>query len=126
MTICERCPDYPCSTLCPRAERYVAQDHVPQRETPCPEAPRDPIPVSLEEIQSCNAEGCLNFPFLSKLQNKLLHGFYYEGKTYRELAFQFSGKGNGERLSICRVRYELYRARLKISNFSSKGKETRA
>ena len=53
----------------------------------------------------------LHFPFLTPLQNKCLHLFYFEGKSYKEIAISLSGNRSKTQLSQTQVRRQLHSAK---------------
>lgn len=132
--LCQDCPKKDsCIQLCSKAERYVSQDYVSQRETTYPHVtdkanatknlPLDNIDYHLnqkthqetiEQVISYHLnERTLNFPFLSELQNKCLYLFYFEGLSYAEIARNL--KQDKSKINYC-IRI----AKQRISQFSSK------
>ena len=111
-----------CVELCEKAERYVGQDHVSQRESTKPEWLLDLLRVHVtlhkhEDIASYFQEDSLSFDFLTPLQNKILYLFYFEGLTYKEIAFHLSNQYR--QLSSSDVNYQIRSAKQRISQFLS-------
>ena len=89
-----------CKSLCKKAEKYADQDYIYQRESTHPnyilEILSEKVSVyQLGEMASYFNEDSVNFPFLTKLQNKILKMFYFDGLSYREIAFRISGNRKG-------------------------------
>jgi DNA-binding NarL/FixJ family response regulator len=130
---CTKCKKYStCTTLCKKAEKYVSQDHVSQREIllqPIQDRVKNdrrtarlntPLEladlfedVDLVQIASFFTEKKVDFPFLTPLQNKILHLFYFEGQSYAEIAMRVN-------IRVKAVDNQLVRARKKIKGFFSK------
>ena len=123
MRKCEICGKKSRTKLCENCEKYVNQDYKSQRELP---TDRDIIeemyelhqnPHTLSELQSYFAEPSVNFDFLNKLQNKILHLVFFEGKKYSEVSQLLGINKNA-------VRGNLTRARAKIrATFSTNRKD---
>jgi len=99
--LCQECPKKEsCVELCLKAERWINKDHVSQREITFPNIGRENLNTpldnlnhhktlhSLPELVSFFNEDNVNFPFLSGLQNKCLHLFYFQGLTYKQIAMR--------------------------------------
>ena len=135
MEICSNCPKRSrCTELCKKAEAYVSRDHVSQREltfSPIAETEND-LPIdtlyyyltnvraggtglTFNHLASYFGESELNFPFLTRLQNKCLQLFYFEGLSYMRIAQRVHKKQSV-------VKGQLQRARAKIRSFISNSK----
>ncbi len=94
--LCQDCPKKPtCIELCERAEKYVNKDYISLRESTHLEWMLDLLSVHVKvihhnEIKTYFTSENVSFPFLSDLQNNCLHLFYFEGLTYKEIAFRLS------------------------------------
>lgn len=121
--LCQECKKRDkCVKLCPEAEKYVNRDRVSQRESCHEDYVLDWLnlhvsPHPFSALVSFWQEDNLNFPFLSPLQNKCLHLFYFEGLSYVEIAFRLSNQYR--QVSSHKVRGQIYRAKQKIREFSS-------
>lgn len=124
MSLCTQCPKRAtCTSLCEEAEKYVNQDYVAQREFPQSELKLDLLSIhiktpTLKELENYFSESDVSFPFLSDLQNKCLYLFYFEGLSYREIAFQLSNQYR--QVSSRAVKHQLARARKEIVAFFPK------
>ena len=112
-----------CTELCEDAEKYVNRDHVSQKEiivSRIPESKGKNLPIDnayyhagANDLSSYFTESQVELSFLTPLQNKCLHLFYFEGLTYAEIAQRVN----------CRVKvvdHCIYNARRKIRGISSK------
>ena len=120
--LCQECSKKEsCVELCLKAEKWVNSDHVSQRELPCNEFTLEYLnyisPVKWQTIASYHHVESLEFPFLSDLQNKCLHLFYFQGLTYKQIAFRLSGRYR--KLSLKAVKGQLARAKKKIRSICS-------
>ncbi|MCP3684300.1 MAG: sigma-70 family RNA polymerase sigma factor [bacterium] len=117
MKTCEECKKRSdCTELCDRVEKYISQDYKYQRELAVSEQIIDAISqgeLIWPGLTSYFHESAVNFPFLTPLQNRVLHQFHFEGKTYKEIAMAMSGN-NKYRLSRNAVKGQIARARAKI------------
>lgn len=116
--------------MCNGAEKWANQDHIAQRESPKPEWLLDLLNVHVtlckhKDIASYFQEYGLSFSFLPPLQNKILHLFYFQGLTYKQIAQHLSGghpyKKNNIRAKD--VDHLIYSAKRKISGFLSDYRE---
>ena len=129
--LCQDCPKKPtCQELCERAEKRVSQDYVFQRERTYPHVNSkgdanknlklDNIsfhvsPYKFSILSSYFKHDKLNFSFLTKLQNKCLHMFYFDGLTYNQIAMRVR-KGKSK------IKYQLYLAKRQILAKSTKNR----
>jgi len=125
--LCQECSEKPtCTELCERAERYSNRDYVYQRELPCPEFTLEYLawkaPIEWAVLANYHHEESVNFPFLTNLQNKCLHLFYFEGFTYRQIASCLSG-GYRRSIPANAVDYQLRKARKDILRFFAISRE---
>ena len=121
MRKCIECEKYEnCTELCERVENYSNKDYISQREKTFPQVPnrsnstknltldniaqhmRD-VP-QLVELSSYFTEEKVSFPFLSDLQNKCLHLFYFHGLSYTEIAMRVNRR-------VRHVKHCLYKAK---------------
>ena len=128
MKPCTECPKYSeCTELCDRAEKYVDQDHIAQREVTFTEDFLELLqiqsPFTWPEMASFFKAESVNFPPLTPLQNKILHLFYFEGLSYREIARAVSGNRSKTKINQSAVDYQLRKARAEILRFSSTNRE---
>lgn len=132
--LCQDCKKKPtCKSLCPKAEKYVRQDYVSQRESPLSEVRSNANAsmnmhvdsvfqyISSHSFQELSGyysadDQTLKFPFLSKLQNKALYMAYYEGLSYRDIAWKLHIRED-------KLNNQIYSAKQKILKFSSKSEE---
>ena len=130
--LCQECPKKEsCVELCEKAEKWVNKDHVSQRELTFPQVTdgeRGKVRLNLlldladfhsafkhSELSSFFNESKVDFPFLTPLQNKCLHLFYFQGLTYKQIAHQLTyseriGYGRTN-FSQTQVKYRLKRAK---------------
>lgn len=139
--LCQDCPKKEtCTELCEKAERHIRKDHVSQREKIFPhirESWESNLNPHLDnfsyhlglynpsEISSYFTEESVNFPFLTPLQNKILHLFYFQGLTYKQIASRLSSAnqhGVYVQLPSKAVDNQLVRARKEIQGFFSKNR----
>ena len=135
--LCQECSEKPtCVELCEKAEKWVNQDHVSQREMTFPqvaEGERGKIRLNLildlfnlrsntphSELVSYFTEEKVSFPFLPNLQNKCLHLFYFGGYSRAEIAKRLSGNRSKTKLNQNAVKHQLSKARKEIVSFFSK------
>jgi len=125
--LCQECSKWKrCKRLCKKAERYVNQDYVSQRERPIPplrEKDEARFNSNLDNINYHSSVEHLvaeyplcDFPFLTDLQNKCLQMFYAGELTYWEIARNL--KINKYKVDNC-----IRSAKRDISRFFSKQKE---
>lgn len=134
--LCQNCPPKKksvCKTLCPKAEKYVRQDHVSQRESPLSEVREyanatmnmhtDNVfyYISSHSFQELNdyysaEQQIFQFPFLSTIQNKALYLFYFDGLSYAEIARNL-------KQDKTTLNNQIYSAKQKISKFFTKNEE---
>lgn len=76
---------------------------------------------SLSDLASNFTEDSLNLPFLTKLQNRILKMFYFDGLSYKEIAFRISGNRKGA-YSCDAISWQIRLAKRRIIQFSSKVK----
>ena len=121
MKPCTECKKYAtCTELCEKAENYVSQDHVSQREPTFAECGiNNNTPHSWEELVAYLNENKIDFPFLTKSENKILHLFYCDGLTCRKIAKAVSGNRSKTKINQNAVRVRLQRLRAKICAFYS-------
>ena len=120
--LCQECSKKSeCVELCLKAEKWINGDHVYQREQLFPhvrETWEGSVNPHLDnfyclnfykqpEIASYFAEENVCFPFLSDLQNKCLHLFYFKGLTYKQIAMRVNRR-------VGKVRYRIYWAKQAI------------
>ena len=115
--LCQDCKKKPnCVKLCPAAEKWVNQDHVALREIPKPQWLLDRISIKAKpahrDLSNYFSHERVEFPFLTPIQNKILHLFYFEGLTYNEIAFKM-------KIQRKAVDNQLCKAKEKIKGFSS-------
>ena len=119
--LCQNCSKRPtCKKPCERLNRDLSKHTRAQRELPiASEAALSVMyhdvgysgnPHSYAEILSAFSEDNFSLPFLTPLQNKCIHLFYFEGKTYKEIAFRLSGNRKGS-CSCGQVRDRLHSAK---------------
>ena len=134
--LCQDCSKKPtCTELCPEAEKWVNKDHVSQRELTYPQVrnrnnasknlPLDNLFYYLRgfpqsEVAEFFTEDNVSFPFLTSLQNKCLHLFYFGGCSYAEIAKRLSGNRSKTKLNQSAVNQQLRKSRMKIIQFFSK------
>ncbi len=124
MKTCEECKKRSdCVELCDRVEKYISQDYKYQRELTQPEWIMDWFLGTVSthdvaEVVSYFNEKSVDFPFLSPLQNKILHLFHFEGKTYKEIARALSGNKSKSKINQNAVKWQLQSARKKITSIS--------
>jgi len=78
------------------------------------------------EVAGYFTEPGLNFPFLTGFQNKVLHLFYFEGKTYKQIARIVSGnkfKGLRHGTNTQAIKNQLKSAKNKIRAHIQKNTE---
>jgi hypothetical protein len=128
--LCQECKKKPtCTKLCERAEKWVNQDHVSLREIPKPEwllarlNVKAKPPHKLPVLQSYFSQEKINFPFLTPLQNKCLHLFYFEGLSYKQIARSLSGGKRKLKINHTQVSYQIRSAKCQILQFSSDYRE---
>ena len=129
--LCQDCPKKnTCTELCEKTEKYVNQDYKYLRELPCDENLIEYLNYVIDknwpELVSYFTEELVNFPFLTPLQNKTLHLFYFQGLTYKQIARHLNGGRNpstANRLSVNAVDYQLRKARKEILRFYSISEE---
>ena len=131
--LCQECSKKSeCVELCQKAEKWVNSDHVSQRElifSQIQEGEAGSIRLNTaldlanfystfnhSELSSYFTESEVCFPFLSDLQNKCLHLFYFQGLTYKQIAQHLSGghPNNLNNIRAVHVRYQLYWAKQSI------------
>lgn len=135
--LCQECSKRStCEELCLKAQKYVGQDHVAQRELPVsPIRDNDDtrFNTELDLIFHHSGIGSLaslihdSYPhegisFLTPLQNTILRMFYNEGLTYRQIARALSGNPSKREINHYAVKGQIQRAKQKIRSFSSKNK----
>ncbi len=101
-----------CKDLCDRVEKYANQDYRYQRELAVSETIIDAISqgeLIWPELTSFFHESSIDFSFLTPLQNKILHLFHFEGKTYKQIATAYNIRSNA-------VKWQLQSARKKITS----------
>lgn len=133
--LCQECSRREsCKFLCKKAEKYARRDHVAQRERTVsiirantnanlnlPEDNHAQIyPYSWKQLASYFSEDSLNFLFLTKLQNKILKMFYFDGLSYGEIARALSGGWNNRGINQDSVSWQLRYAKRRIIQISSK------
>jgi len=112
--LCQECSKKPnCTELCEETEKYVSQDHVAQRESPKPEWLLDALSVHVTlhrhpDIVGYFQESGLDFKGLTPLQNKILHMFYFDGLSYKQIARALSGNRSKTKINQSDVRYQLH------------------
>ena len=127
--LCQECKKKSeCVELCEKAEKWVNGDHVYQREQIFPhvrEIWEGSVNSHLDnfsclnfykqpEIASYFAEENVCFPFLSDLQNKCLHLFYFKSLTYKQIASCLSSAnqhGVYLKLPSDKVKYQIKKAK---------------
>ena len=131
--LCQECKkrDH-CVALCAKAEKWVSQDHVSQRELPT-------SPIRDKDDANFNTELDLIFyhsgigplssliseypheaiSFLTPLQTTILRMFHNDGLTYKQIAFRLSGNRKGS-YSCDAVDYQIRSAKQKLLRFFSK------
>jgi len=119
--LCQECSKKEtCQELCLEAEIYASRDYKRGRESPQVEFVLEYLntdsvyPYTYQEMVSYYKEAEVNFPFLTDLQNKCLHLFYFEGKTYKQIARAMSGNRSKTKLNQRQVRRQLYLAKRAI------------
>ncbi len=124
--LCQDCPKREsCAELCAKAERYVGQDEKKyQRErTYGSSVVLDILGYrSRHNWQDCSTywiAQSVNFSELTPTQNKCLHLFYFEGLSYKQIAFRLSGNRKGA-YSCDNIDYCIRSAKRRILRFSSK------
>jgi hypothetical protein len=128
--LCQNCPKRnTCTEPCAALKRELKKHERYQREATTGSDDtldflvNNPLvsPYDYEEMEGFfSSETEVNFPFLTPLQNKCLQLFYFEGKSYKQIAFQIAGNGRGK-LSYSQVRRQLHSAKRAIrEHFSYK------
>ncbi len=123
--LCQDCSKKPtCVELCEKAERHVNRKYISQRETTFPTISIENLNLTLDnlsyyksihtfpELSSYFNEPGVNFPFLSELQNKCLHLFYFHGLTYKQIAYRLSNQY--QQCLSHQIRYRIYKAKRTI------------
>ena len=115
--LCQECPKKEsCVRLCLSAEKWINKSNISQRELPCNEPTLEYFnyrsPVKWKTLASYHQVESLEFKFLSDIQNKCLHLFYFEGLTYKQIAYRLSNQY--QRLLSHGVRWQLYTAKQTI------------
>ena len=110
--LCQECSKKSeCVELCERVSKHLRRYSAYLRELPCTEftleyldyrAPTDWD--TLADYHTLEENEKINFPFLSDLQNKCLHLFYFKGLTYKQVAIRTNHK-------VRSVRHQLYKAK---------------
>ena len=123
--LCQNCKKKPtCIKLCERAEKWVNQDYRYQRELCVPEKTLEILEQiridkgihDWKQVASYFSAQKINFPFLTSLQNKILHKFFFEGLQDKQIAFRLSGNRKGS-YSCGAIRKQRSRAYAKIRHF---------
>lgn len=124
--LCQECRKKDtCIELCERVKNWVDQDYVSQRELVEPEWLLEWLNIKAmpsykwQEIISYFTDERVNFPFLTSIQNKILHLFYFEGLSYRKIARAMSGTPAKRKINHYEVKSQIYLAKRQILNFSS-------
>ena len=111
-----------CTELCEKTEKYVNQDYKYLRELPCDENLIEYLNYVIDknwpELVSYFTEELVNFPFLTPLQNKIIHLFYFQGLTYKQIARAMSGNRK-YKINREQVSYQLRSAKRRILQFFS-------
>jgi hypothetical protein len=138
--LCQECKKKPtCKKLCERAEKWINQDYISQREWIFPHVrdrrkanlnlPLDNIyqhtkaPHQIDEITSFLNSIEISL-VLTPLQNKCIHLFYIDGFSYKQIAFRLSNQYHQH--SSRQIKYQIHLAKRRIVSFFSKnvrGKE---
>ena len=132
--LCQECPKKEsCVELCQKAEKWVNGDHVSQRELMFSCISEENLNLTIDnlnhhksiyshqELVSYFNEPSVNFPFLSDLQNKCLHLFYFQGLTYKQIAYRLSNQYR--RVLSHQVKYRIKKAKqlIRAHMFNSEG-----
>jgi len=133
--LCQECPKKPqCKEACQELNEDLKKHERYQRETTISSdeilsfLANDPdvFPYKYGEMVRFFLPGQpLNFKFLTPLQNKILHLFYFDGRTYKQIATNLSG-GSGKtkrQLNANVIRRQIYLAKQKIRNFFYNSRE---
>lgn len=132
--LCQNCPKRDtCTEPCAALKRELKKHERYQREVTTGSddildfLANSPLvsPYDYEEMEGFfSSETEVNFPFLTPLQNKCLQLFYFEGKSYKQIASSLSSAnqhGVFVRLSSTQVRRQLHSAKRAIrEHFSYK------
>ena len=123
MELCSKClKRETCVELCPKAERYVNQDHVKMREL----VSSNIVDMALDredeelihiEIASYLSCGDVNFECCTSLENRILKMFYIDKFTHKQIAHRLSNQHR--RLLSTAVKQRLKRVRVKLRHFFS-------
>jgi len=138
--LCQECPKKSeCVELCLKAEKWVNSDHVSQRElifSQVQEGEAGSIRLNTaldlanfystfnhSELSSYFTESEVCFPFLSDLQNKCLHLFYFEGLTYKQIARAMSGNRSKTKINQSQIKYRIKKAKqlIRAHMFKNRG-----
>jgi DNA-binding NarL/FixJ family response regulator len=90
--MCARCAEREtCRNLCPAAERYACKDFVNLRERyhSRPVVSVNQSSSAWERIQDTTYTDLPEYSFLSDMENKLLHSYWFQGRSYAEIAKQY-------------------------------------
>lgn len=129
--LCQDCKKRPtCKKPCEALEKELKKQERYQREVSIYHEDtldflvNDPLvfPYDYGEMEGFfSSKKPTNFSFLTPLQNKCLHLFYFEGKSYKQIAISMSGNRSKTQLSQTQVRDQLHSAkRLIRQHFSHK------
>lgn len=126
--LCQNCSKRTtCQKPCEKLEKDLAKVTVKRpRETPKEESELESYtfyPLSWAEMASYHQEQ-VNISILSPIQNKCLQLFYFEGLTYKQIAYRLSNQY--QRILSHQVSYQLRLAKRKILqiNCINKGGKT--
>ena len=91
--LCQRCKKKPtCIEPCRNLENHLKKFSRYLRELPCAEYTLEYLdlrsPATWQTLSNYYHNDSVSFPFLTKLQNKCLHMFYFEGLTYNQIAMR--------------------------------------
>jgi DNA-directed RNA polymerase specialized sigma subunit len=114
-----------CTELCKKAEKYISQDYVYQREILKPPSSTDKKNleyiadkrtkknlVTLHELMVQYSSGALDEKFLSKTERQCMRLHYIDGLTHKEIAHRLSNQHR--QLLSGDVTKCIYRAKRKI------------
>lgn len=128
--LCQNCPKRDtCTEPCAALKRELKKHERYQREATTGSDDtldflvNNPLvsPYDYEEMEGFfSSETEVNFPFLTPLQNKCLQLFYFEGKSYKQIAIHLSGNTKTP-LNNSQVKHQLRSAKRAIrAHFSYK------
>lgn len=114
MKTCAECPDRPhCRELCPEMDSKASADHVRLKEINLRVVGVSAAAVTWREAQDAAFTDLPSYSFLTELENKLIHWYWYQGKDYPEIAIAF-------KMSYAAVKARLARIYAKLRNHERK------